>query len=208
MISIRRSSRRPALIVLALVITLLYYVGVPRGLTGLSAPVVKVEGIPYRTPSYDWSQLSLQYPQSTLRPLPAGEPLELPRVQHVFTAEELKDDVGLVESRKQAVLQAFRRSWSSYKKYAWGWDELVPIAGKGRNTFGGYAATLVDALGTLWIMGRRDEFDEAVRAVALIDWNNTTLTSLNLFETTMYVPAHPPLFHLAAAHVCLRATNC
>lgn len=181
MVTIRRSMRRPFLILIAIAVTVLYFTGIP----GWTAEVTKYHGIPYRTPSFDWSQMSLEYPQSTLRQMPKGEALSLPKVQHEFTAEDLQDDVGLVESRKQAVLQAFRRSWASYKKYAWGWDELIPIEGKGRNTFGGYAATLVDTLGTLWIMDLKDDFHEAVRATALIDWNNTTLTSVNMFETTI-----------------------
>ncbi len=80
---------------------------------------------------------------------------------------------------------AFVKSWDSYKRHAWLWDELTPLSGSRRNTFGGLGATLVDALDTLWIMDLRDDFDEAVRAVAALDYMKTADSSLNLFETVI-----------------------
>lgn len=64
-------------------------------------------------------------------------------------------------------------------------DELAPISGKGKDTFGGLAATLIDSLNTLWIMDFEKEFVEAVYAVATIDWANTNDTAANIFETTI-----------------------
>jgi len=48
------------------------------------------------------------------------------------------------------------------------------------------AATLVDSLDTLWIMGLRDEFDEAVAAVAEIDFGRVSSSEhINIFETNI-----------------------
>ena len=49
-------------------------------------------------------------------------------------------------------------------------DEVAPISGGSRTTFGGWAATLVDTLDTLWIMDMKSEFDEAVAAVDTLDF--------------------------------------
>jgi mannosyl-oligosaccharide alpha-1,2-mannosidase len=43
----------------------------------------------------------------------------------------------------------------------------------------------VDSLDTLWIMGLKDEFYEAVQAVADIDFGETNLTTVSVFETTI-----------------------
>lgn len=65
------------------------------------------------------------------------------------------------------------------------YDELSPLSGVGRNTFGGWSATLVDALDTLWIMGMDKEFDAAVQAVEAIDFSTSTDETINIFETTI-----------------------
>ena len=64
-------------------------------------------------------------------------------------------------------------------------DELTPISGVGKDTFGGWAATLIDNLDTLWILDLKDDFNLAVEAVATIDWAKTTETACILFETTI-----------------------
>lgn len=62
-------------------------------------------------------------------------------------------------------------------------DALKPISGGYEDQFSGWAATLVDSLDTLWIMGMRDEFYEAVEAVATIDFGQSTTPTVNTFET-------------------------
>lgn len=64
-------------------------------------------------------------------------------------------------------------------------DELTPLTGTGKNTFGGWAATLVDSLDTLWIMGLKTEFYDAAAAAATLDWSATEDGAANLFETTI-----------------------
>ena len=62
-------------------------------------------------------------------------------------------------------------------------DELAPISGGSKNTFGGWSATLVDSLDTLWIMDMKDEFAEAVDAAVGIDFGPRGSDDVNMFET-------------------------
>jgi mannosyl-oligosaccharide alpha-1,2-mannosidase len=64
-------------------------------------------------------------------------------------------------------------------------DELTPLTGTGKNTFGGWAATLVDSLDTLWIMDLKSDFRDAAAAAATLDWSATEDGAANLFETTI-----------------------
>lgn len=81
--------------------------------------------------------------------------------------------------------ESFVHSWTGYKEHAWLRDEVAPLSGNYRDTFGGWAATLVDALDTLWIMGLKEDFEIAVNAVQEIDFSSTDANDINVFETTI-----------------------
>jgi mannosyl-oligosaccharide alpha-1,2-mannosidase len=83
------------------------------------------------------------------------------------------------------VKAAFTRCWKSYHDQAWLKDELSPLSGLSRQVFGGWAATLVDSLDTLYIMGMTEELEEAIAAAATIDFTSSTEDSVNVFETTI-----------------------
>jgi len=87
--------------------------------------------------------------------------------------------------RRDAVKATFLRSWNGYKEHAWGKDEVSPISGKWRSSFGGWGATLVDTMDTLWIMGLNDDFEQCVAAAEAIDFNRNEEDTLNVFETTI-----------------------
>ena len=134
---------------------------------------------------FNWRNVTQRYPVETLAQLPGRKNEKLPRVQ--FT----KDEDGpplyheLMRKRRQAAVKmTFERCWSAYKMYAWKQDELMPIFGRSKTTFGGWGATLVDSLDTLWIMDMKDEFNEAVAAVTEIDFAPGH-GELNMFETTI-----------------------
>jgi hypothetical protein len=79
-----------------------------------------------------------------------------------------------------------RFAWAGYRTYAWGQDELRPVSRTARNWLGpsGLAASIVDALDTLWIMGLEDEYSEAalfVRTKLTFDKDVT----VSFFETTI-----------------------
>jgi mannosyl-oligosaccharide alpha-1,2-mannosidase len=146
----------------------------------------KAWNIPSSVPGshFDWSQVPKQHPVTSLHALPTSKPKHLPKVQHNFVTENSSDKT-VREERRLAVLAAFKRAWKSYKEHAWMADELTPISGQKRNTFAGWAATLVDALDTLWIMDLKDDFNEAVAAAVSIDFTSTTQEEINVFETTI-----------------------
>lgn len=135
-------------------------------------------------PDYFWKKVTMHYPVSTFQPLPTSRPRNFPKVQAPFKALS-KSDREKREQRRQTVKQTFQRCWASYKKHAWMADELQPVSGGQGNPFGGWAATLVDSLDTLWIMDMKDEFDEAVAAAEKIDFTKTNLGQVNIFETTI-----------------------
>ncbi|KAM0495253.1 hypothetical protein ACHAP8_008099 [Fusarium lateritium] len=88
-------------------------------------------------------------------------------------------------ARLAVVKKSFEHSWSGYSNYAWMHDEVTPLTGKSKDPFGGWAATLVDALDTLWIMDMKDEFTIAVAAADGIDFTRSSMTTINIFETTI-----------------------
>ncbi|KAL7955865.1 glycoside hydrolase family 47 protein [Trichoderma compactum] len=184
---------RNGILLIAVIVTLWHLQLLPR--TASASPEwVKLERFmnqnasssryPEPKSSFDWSSINFRYPPHNSTRLPAqGKPL--PPIQHHLSGVE---SAAAAKQRKERLLEvkkAFLRAWQGYKKFAWGQDALLPISGGGREQFSGWAATLVDALDTLWIMGLRDEFDEAVAAVAEIDFGSSTSGRVNIFETNI-----------------------
>lgn len=101
-----------------------------------------------------------------------------------ITPELIAASDALGNQRKEVVKSAMQHAWRYYKQYAWGFDELKPLSHRGHNNWGGMGVTLVDSLDTLWIMGMRQEFQEAK------DWVKDKLSfdnagSVSVFETTI-----------------------
>ncbi|KAF2113278.1 glycosyl hydrolase family 47-domain-containing protein [Lophiotrema nucula] len=134
--------------------------------------------------SYDWRKAPFHNKPASYKPLPVGKPRTLPPVQFAFPTES-SSQKALRERRRVAVRDEFERSWTSYKTFAWGKDELMPTTGQAHNAFGGWGATLVDSLDTLWMMGFKEDFYATVGAVAEIDFGETDLGSISVFETTI-----------------------
>ena len=131
-----------------------------------------------------WKDIPQRYPISSLIPLPTGTPSPIPRIQHQFGVETEHNKAQRLE-RLSAVKSAFIHSWEGYKTHAWLQDEVAPVSGGYKNVFGGRGATLVDSLDTLLIMGLKDEFKQALKAVRKIDFSTTAEPVLNVFETTI-----------------------
>ncbi|KAF2144289.1 glycoside hydrolase family 47 protein [Aplosporella prunicola CBS 121167] len=132
-----------------------------------------------------WKDVPERYPLSTFTSLPAAKATSIPKIQYDGFLEETLEQQSQREARQQAVKASFLRSWHSYKTYAWLQDELTPLSGNYKNTFGGWGASLVDALDTLWIMGLHEEFEIACKGLKKIDFTTTDMISLNIFETTI-----------------------
>jgi mannosyl-oligosaccharide alpha-1,2-mannosidase len=135
---------------------------------------------------FKWRSVAEKYPVENLMTMSRSMPKRLRRVQHASLdrhVQTAKDEI-----RQAEVRNVFLRGWNSYKDRAWMKDELMPISGSWKNKFGGLAATLVDSLDTLWIMGLKQEFNTAVRAVMDISFNEPKLFSgerISVFETTI-----------------------
>ncbi|KAF2083698.1 glycoside hydrolase family 47 protein [Saccharata proteae CBS 121410] len=130
-----------------------------------------------------WSQFPQRYPVEDMTPMPQGAK-KIPQIQHPFPKETAQAREAR-EARLDEVKQEFLHAWTGYKKNAWLSDEVAPISGDAKNTFGGWAATLVDSLDALWIMGLKDEFEEAVHAIEEIDFTTTSQKVISVFETTI-----------------------
>lgn len=175
-----------------LILYLFYTLSRREGSTPVRWPPLESLGMGGWTPDpkvlddedYFWRRRPEHFPVDSMRPLPTEKPLGLPQVQADFD-KELDDDRDERLSRRATVKDAFKRCWETYKKRAWLQDEVAPISGESRNPFGGWGATLVDSLDTLWIMGLKREFEEAVRATANISFETSSLTEVNTFETTI-----------------------
>lgn len=130
----------------------------------------------------DWEPSRPFHPPGPIKAVPKSTGKPLRKVQ--ASASSFKHTAD-TERRRNEVRKAFKRSYDAYKKYAWLKDEVTPVTYSAKNTFGGWGATLVDSLDTLWIMGYHDEFREATAAVVKLDWSNTEETAINIFETTI-----------------------
>lgn len=133
---------------------------------------------------FHWADVPVYYPVRSLTALPTAKPQKLPKFQYDFEKESA-DHAQTRKERQAAVKATFKRCWKAYKELAWMQDEVSPISGNFKNGFGGWAATLVDSLDTLWIMGLKDEFDEAVLAAMTIDLGVASEDTINVFETTI-----------------------
>lgn len=137
---------------------------------------------------YDWTKVKRQYPlqRGSLIPFPTSAPKALPKIQADFKEEDATAK-NIREGRREEVRKAFFRAWSNYRQKAWMHDELMPISGDKKDPFGGWAATLIDALDSLLIMGFDEEFSSCMKDVAQIDFGKVQpgLENLNVFETTI-----------------------
>lgn len=133
-----------------------------------------------------WTKPKEQYPvpKESLIALPTAKSKPIPKIQADFKKETDAEKADR-EAKLGTIKDVFKRSWSGYKEFAWLHDEVMPVTGSKKDPFAGWGATLVDALDTLWIMGLKDEFEEAVKAVEKIDFTTTSRSDIPLFETTI-----------------------
>lgn len=135
-------------------------------------------------PAIHWTKQTQHFPVTSTIEIPRGSPKAISQIQHKFG----KETDGEISDRKQklkAIKDAATSAWKGYRDNAWMHDEVRPNTGGSRDPFCGWAATMVDALDTLWIMGMKEEFEEAVRAVGKLDFTTSTRKDIPLFETTI-----------------------
>jgi mannosyl-oligosaccharide alpha-1,2-mannosidase len=113
-----------------------------------SPPVPEAQLHASKKPTFDWSKVTPRYPVTSMVSLPTAVKGSIPRIQANFK-RETADQRRLRMARLDAVKSNFTHAWRGYKAHAWLRDEVMPISGQALDPFGGWAATLVDALGLL-----------------------------------------------------------
>ncbi|CAL1151455.1 unnamed protein product [Cladocopium goreaui] len=93
----------------------------------------------------------------------------------------VREEAALAQRQARNML---RHVWSNYERHAFGKDQLKPVTGRGVDSWGGVAQTLVDSLDTLWMMGFHEEFHRAA------EWAEANLNfdkdlNVNYFETSI-----------------------
>ncbi|KGO71942.1 Glycoside hydrolase, family 47 [Penicillium italicum] len=128
-----------------------------------------------------WRKIPVRYPVAEFQSLPVTLPQPLPKVQ------SSRLNLDRQTSRQLAAKEAFERCWKSYQSFAWGADELAPLSGSPKNELGGWGATLIDNLDTLWIMGMHDEFEKGVAAVTRIKFEDTPSPEMNTHDVNIHL---------------------
>ncbi|KAF2400028.1 seven-hairpin glycosidase [Trichodelitschia bisporula] len=131
-----------------------------------------------------WERPTEHFPVKSTMQLPTGTPVPIPRIQAKFKKETAAAKSDRLE-KLEIIKEAFLHAWGGYKKHAWMHDELRPVSGKHHDPFSGWGATLVDSLDTMWIMGLKTEFAEALEAVDKIDFKTSRRADIPIFETTI-----------------------
>ncbi|KIH53079.1 glycosyl hydrolase family 47 [Ancylostoma duodenale] len=94
------------------------------------------------------------------------------------------------EARRVTVKQMTKFAWDNYRKYAWGSNELKPVSKRGHSASvfgaGDIGATIVDAIDTLWIMGLKEEYEQARNWIQhSLDFSRAARGDLSVFETNI-----------------------
>jgi mannosyl-oligosaccharide alpha-1,2-mannosidase len=92
-----------------------------------------------------------------------------------------------ISTRKGAIIELFLNSWDTYRRYAWGHDELLPLSKSGGDSRNGWGATIIDSLSTAIIMELDEVVLEALKFIDTIDFSKAPVnpTSINMFESTI-----------------------
>ncbi|XP_059850460.1 endoplasmic reticulum mannosyl-oligosaccharide 1,2-alpha-mannosidase-like isoform X1 [Hypanus sabinus] len=120
-------------------------------------------------------------PEWVTAALPNSKQEEKPMAHDKVNGKE----TASINEQQKAVIEAFQHAWKGYKQYAWGHDELKPIS-KSYSEWFGLGLTLIDALDTMWILGLKQEFEEA-RNWVITELNLGKSVDVNLFETTIRI---------------------
>ncbi|GAB5588598.1 hypothetical protein Unana1_03498 [Umbelopsis nana] len=106
----------------------------------------------------------------------------LPRIQRSSTAETDTERLLRI-ARREVVKEGFRHAWRGYNMYAMGHDELKPVSNRSHDPFGGWGATIADALSTMLIMELHEEFEIAVDTISKTNFFTSSNKHISTFET-------------------------
>eukprot|EP00746_Dinoflagellata_sp_MGD_P165945 gnl/MRDRNA2_/MRDRNA2_95517_c0_seq1.p1 gnl/MRDRNA2_/MRDRNA2_95517_c0~~gnl/MRDRNA2_/MRDRNA2_95517_c0_seq1.p1 ORF type:complete len:717 (+),score=131.82 gnl/MRDRNA2_/MRDRNA2_95517_c0_seq1:51-2201(+) len=104
-----------------------------------------------------------------------------------FSQAELAASAQEAENWMNVAKGAMVHTWNAYRQRAMGHDEIKPISGQPGRAWGHCAMTMLDALSTMWVMGLKQEFDEATEWIERnLDWDKSP-GFVSFFETTIRV---------------------
>jgi hypothetical protein len=89
------------------------------------------------------------------------------------------------------VRDEFLHAWRGYKQFAWGYDEVAPVSGAGKNFFvenHSFGLSIIEAMDTLYLMGLDDELH------ACVEWLRKNLdfdvdANVQMFEAVIRMVA-------------------
>lgn len=106
---------------------------------------------PQSSMRFSWADLPEHYPVKTYLKAPSDPGRKsIPKVQATKFTIKNAAERQLQAERLAAVKANFTHAWNGYKTHAWLKDEVSPLSGGSHDPFGGWGATLVDALGMLF----------------------------------------------------------
>ena len=86
------------------------------------------------------------------------------------TADDTKSNNHQLSTEN--VRKEMQRSWDAYKRYAWGYDVLLPLSKKGYNWYEtSLGISPIDAYSTLAVMGLEKDAKEVENYALSLDWN-------------------------------------
>jgi hypothetical protein len=138
----------PIVLFAVLILSTVYYRALIFGSGGRRVTVPVATHDEHKNPAaFDWARVKPRYPVTSYIPLPSPPARALPKLQHT-PSKQTGEPARISQERLQAVKAEFVHAWNGYRKYAWLQDEVRPLSGGINNPFGGWAATLVDSLGS------------------------------------------------------------
>lgn len=131
---------------------------------------------------FDWSTLHPHHPVASIQPLPTQPPHKLRRVQFV-PGKPHNYDIGVEQSRCKAVKVAAEKAWKTYKDRDAAVNAQALLNSGWEDPFSPWGERLINSLDTLWIMGMKKDFNDAVRIIGRLDWSVTHRKSCAVLET-------------------------
>jgi len=101
------------------------------------------------------------------------------------TLQELDASRAKASIWAEEAREAAQHSWNGYREKAWGYDQIHPKKGT-PNTWFNLGLSIVEGLDTLWLLGLREEFDEAQTWIERhLDFEKAETKLDSFFEATI-----------------------
>lgn len=105
-----------------------------------------------------------------LKHVPGSSPAEHPAENQPTPI--VHKNAALWASRAELVKKSFIHAWDGYEKYAYGYDELLPVSNGSTTNLNGWGVTIVDSLSTIKLMGLDDIYERGMQHVRTLKFKN------------------------------------